>query len=168
MTAHAQGANRFSAGIERHAHPGEDTFRGGRITTCLAFTRIVLCQNRTAATDDLRRYSLIFWEGRVLALGQAFIILYCKTIVVIIVVLVVERDVKMRGWNDLRRLGVDELQYVVERQRDVHALRYARQCIHFLHTPLQVRNRFYALDGHGGCVSQVFEEHQIARCVGLT
>ncbi len=156
-----------AAGVERHAHPGEDTVHVGGRAVGLAFTSIVLGQDGAGVMDDLRHEAHIRGEGQVLAGGEAVVILHHEAIVEIIVVIVVERDVEMGGGDDLRDLGVDKLQHIVEGECDVYALRDACEGIHLLHTALQVGNGLHTLNGDGSLIGKVLEEDEIARGIGL-
>ncbi len=165
--ANAQGADGFSAGIERHTHPGSHTFRAGNSVVHLTFTGIVLRQDRAAAADDLGRQAGPGRQGNVLACRQAVVALDGKGIIVVIVVFVVQRNVEVGSRNDLRHLGVDQLEHVIEGQRDVDALRDARQRVHLLDTALEVDNRLHPLNGNGRLVGKILEKGQIARRVRL-
>ena len=75
-------------------------------------------------------------------------------------------------WNSSDRdhlggLGVDQLEHVVQRKGDVHALRHAGQHVHLAHAVLHVSHHLGALDRQGSLVAQRFQEVQLARGVRL-
>ncbi len=164
----AERADGLRPGVERDAHPGKDALFGGQNIARLAFAGVILRNERAGFEDDVLRQSRVLRQGLVFLYFDAIAVLHAEAIIEILRGFVVERDVEVRGRDDLRGLGVDEFQHIVEGQRDVHALRDARQGVHFLHAAFEVGNGLGALNGQGRLLAHVFDEGQVLRDVGLT
>ena len=120
--AHTQRTNGFCARIEWHAHPGVYTLHGRGDISCLALTQIILCQDRASLADDLLSQTQAGRQRLVFTVGDPLAVVHTETIVKIIGGFVIKRHVKQRGRDDLRRLGENQFQNIVEGQRDVHTL----------------------------------------------
>ena len=85
----------------------------------------------------------------------------------IIAILVIQGDMKMRGGDDLRGLGVDQFEHIVKGKGHVHTLRDAGKRVHFQNSALKMGNRLHPFDGNGGLVADIFKESQVTRGIGM-